>query len=52
MSADLELENAKISNEEKTNRFFIVCPSQNFRNLSFDAWKLGMVGETASSVAL
>ena len=34
---------------EKTNRFFIFCPSQNFRNLSFDAWKLGMVGETGSS---
>ena len=46
---NLELKNAKISKVEKTNRFFIFCPSQNFRNLSFDAWKLNMVGETGSS---
>ena len=29
----------------------MVCPSQNFHNLSFDAWKLGMVGETGSLAA-
>ena len=52
MSADFELKNTKISNVEKTNRFLInVCPSQNSRNLSFDAWKLGMAGETGSSAA-
>ena len=34
----------KISDVEKTNRFFIVFPSQNFRNLSFDAWTFGMFG--------
>ena len=51
MSADFVLKNAKISNVEKKLSLVIVCPSQNFRNQSFDAWKLGMVGETGSSAA-
>ena len=48
---NLELKNAKISKVEKNNRFFIFFPSQNFRNLSFDVWKLDMVGETGSSAS-
>ena len=51
MFADFLLKNAKISNVEIINRFCIVFPSQNFRNRSFDAWKLGMVGETGSLAA-
>ena len=45
------IEKCKISNVEIINRFCIVFPSQNFRNRSFDAWKLGMVGETGSLAA-